>query len=232
MFSKRYFICALLLAAFLLVISPSESSNAQVPGILGMPKLYAEFKTPEVGTWVKYQLLDAKTKAESILRLSIVGKEKIKGEGDFYWYEIEQTTLKTGDVYVIKMLISGNPQEPGVVKRMIYKSGKDPANELPQAFVSLMNQPPKKEAKPSEAKPKELGTEKIKTKVKTFSCMHTQDNPEGKQPTDTWISDEVPLFGIVKSTSGSRTLELMEFGTGAVTAIKEAPKLLEMPGQK
>jgi hypothetical protein len=232
MFSKRYFVCALLLAAFLLALAQAEPLRAQVPGILGMPKLYAEFKTPEVGTWVKYQLLDGKNQTESILRLSIVGEEKIKGEGDFLWYEIEQSTLKTGDVYVIKMLISGNPQEPGVVKRMIYKSGKDPANELPQAFVSLMNQRPEEKAKAAEHKPKELGTEKIKTKMKTFSCVHTQDSPEGKSVTDTWTSDEVPLFGIVRSTSGTKTLELLEHGKGAVTAIKETPKLLEMPGQK
>ncbi len=68
--------------------------------------------------------------------------------------------------------------------------------------------------------------------MKTFTCLHTQDTSEGKQLTDTWTSDEVPLFGIVRSTSGSKTLELVEHGTGAVTAIKETPKLLEMPGQK
>ncbi len=232
MFSKRYFTCVLLLAAFVLAFSQTEPLRAQIPGILGMPKLYAEFKTPEVGTYVKYELFDNKNNAENVYKLSIVGMEKVKGEGDFFWYEIEQASPKAGNVYIIKMLISGDPQKPGVVKRMIYKSGKDPANELPQAFVSLMNQPSKEAAKPAEPKPKEVATEKIKTKMKTFDCTHTQDISEGKQVTDTWTSDEVPLFGIVKSTSASKTLQLVEYGTGAVTAITETPKLLEMPAQK
>lgn len=229
---EKYFACFLFLAAFLLVLSQAEPIRAQVPGILGMPKLHAEFKTPKVGTYVKYELTDTKSKKESILKLSIVGKEKIEGEGEFFWYEIEQNYPKTNRVDIFKMLISGNPQEPGIVKRMIYKSGKEPANELPQAFVSLMNQTPKDTTKAVKPKAKKLGTEKVKTKMGTFNCVHTQDVSEGKPTTDTWTNAEVPLFGIVKSTAGSTKLELLEHGTGGVSAIKEKPKLLEMPGQK
>ncbi len=232
MLSKKYLNCALFLVGFLLVFSQTEPLVAQVPGILGMPKMYAEFKTPEVGTYVKYKLTDEKGKHESFLKLSIVGKEKIEGEGEFFWYEIEQSYPQADRVDIFKILISGNPQELGTVKRMIYKSGKDPANELPQAFVSLMNQTSKEKTKAVEPKPKKLGTETVKTKMGTFDCVHTQDISADKQVTDTWTNAEVPLFGIVKSTAGSRTLELLEHGTKAVSAIKEKPRLLEMPGQK
>lgn len=232
MFSNKCFTCVLLLAAFLLVFSQAEPLRAQVPGILGMPELYGEFKTQEVGTYVKYKLFDSKNKTESILKFSIVGKEKSEKEGEFYWYEIEQSAPKADGVTIFKMLISGNPQDPGTVKRMIYKSGKEPANELPQAFVSLMNQSPKQTTKEKKPERKELKTEKITTKAGTFDCKHTQDISEQNQVTDAWTNAKVPLFGMVKSISGSRTLELLEHGTGAVTAIKETPKLLEMPGQR
>jgi hypothetical protein len=232
MFYNKSFYCVLLLAAFLLVFSQAESLVAQVPGFLGMPTMSAEFKTPEVGTYVKYKLTDDKLKNETLLKLSIVGKEKIEGEKEFSWYEVEQTEPKSGKVTIFKLLISGNPQELGIVKRMVYKSGKDPANELPQAFVSLMNQGPKDTATAEKSKTKKLGTEKVKIKEGTFDCVHTQDISQNNQVTDSWTSVEVPMFGIVKSISGSRTLELVEHGTGAVTAIKEKPKLLEMPGQK
>ena len=232
MFSNKYFTCVLFLAAFLLVFSQTEPLVAQVPGILGMPKMSAEFKMPKVGTYVKYKSIDEKTKIETILRLSVVGKEKFEGKGEFFWYEIEQTEPKTGGVTIIKMLISGDPQELGTIKRMIYKSGKDPANELPQAFVSLMNRIPKDTTKAVKPKPKKLGTEKIKTKMGTFNCVHTQNISPYNQVTDSWTNAEVPMFGMVKSTSGSNTLVLLEHGTGAVTTIKEKPKLLEMPGQK
>jgi hypothetical protein len=231
MFSKKYLTCILLLAVFILVFSQTEPLVAQVPGILGMPRMDVEFKIPEMGSYAKYKLTDSKTKAESILKLSIVGKEEVEGK-EFFWYEIEQTEPKSGSVNIFKMLISGNPQEPGTIKRMIYKSGKEPASELPQAFVSLMNQPPEDTTKAVKPKTKKLGTEKVKTSIGTFECVHKQDVSEGKQLTDTWTSEKVPLFGIVKSTSGSTTLELLEHGTGAVTAIKEKPELLEMPGEK
>ena len=228
---EKYLSCFLFLAAFLLVFFQTEPLRAQVPGILGIPKMDAEFKIPEVGSYIKYKLSDNKTKTESILKLSIVGKEKVEGE-EFFWYEIEQANPKTGSVNIFKMLISGNPQEPGTIKRMIYKSGKDPANELPQAFVNLMNQAPKDTTKAVKPKTKKLGTEKVKTKMGTFNCVHTQNISEDKQVIDTWTNAKVPLFGIVKSTAGSSTLELLEHGTKAVSAIKEKPKLLEMPGQK
>jgi hypothetical protein len=228
----KCFACVLLLAAFLLVFSQAELLRAQVPGILGMPTLYTEFKTPEVGTYVIYKLTDNKTKSESTLKLSIVGTEKIEGEGEFFWYEIEQPDPKAGIVTIVKLLISGNPQELGTIKRMIYKSGKEPANELPWAFVNLLNQTAKDTTKVVKPKTIELGTEKIKTKIGTFKCVHTQDISEGKRTTDNWVNAEIPMFGIVKSTSGSTMLLLLEHGTGAVTAIKETPKVLEMPGQK
>lgn len=231
MFSKKYFSCFLLVAAFILVFSQAEPLVAQVPGMLGLPKLYGEFKVPEVGTYVKYKLSDNKGVTENILKLSIVGKEKVEG-GDFFWYEIEHNDPRSGSVTIFKMLISGNPQQPGAIKRWIYKSGKEPANELPQAFVSLMNQSTKETTNVAKPKTKKLGTEKVTIKMGTFTCVHTQDVSEDKQVTDSWTSAQVPLFGIVKSTSGSKTLELLEHGTGAVTAIKEKPNLLEMPGQK
>jgi hypothetical protein len=232
MFSKKYLACFMFLAALLLVLSQTKLLVAQVPGILGMPKLYAEFKMPAVGTYVKYKLTDEKSKNETTLKLSIVGKEKSEGGKEFFWYEIEQTDPKAGSVNIFKMLISGNPQEKGAIKRMIYKSGKEPANELPQAFLNLMNQSPVDTVKTVKPKSKKLGIEKITTKMGTLSCAHIQDVSEYSQVTDTWSNTQVPLFGIVKSTAGGKTLELLEYGTGAVTAIKEKPTLLEMPGQK
>jgi hypothetical protein len=228
----KYLTSLLFLAAFLFVFSQTEPLVAQVPGILGMPKLYAEFKMPEVGGYVKYKLTDETSKSVSMLKLSIVGKEKDEAGKDLFWYEVEQNDPSTGSVNIFKMLISGNPQEQGAIKRMIYKAGKDTAYELPQAFMKMMNQTPVDTIQAAKPKTKKLGSEKITTKGGTFSCIHTQDVSAGNVTVDTWTSPQVPLFGIVKSISGSTKLELVENGTGALTAIKETPKLLEMPGEK
>lgn len=232
MFSKRYLCYFLLVVACLVVFSQAELVRAQTPGILGIPNLRGEFKAPQVGTYVKYKLHDTSTKNESLYKLSVVGKETLGKEGDFYWYEIEQNDPKTGNSTIVKMLISGDPQGRSITKRMIFKSGKEPASELPSALVNLMNPTTPETAKAIKPKPKKLGAEKVKTKMKTFDCIHTQNISEDKQVQDIWISAEVPMFGMVKSTSGTTTLELLEHGTGAVTAIKEQAKLLDMPEGK
>ena len=197
----KYLTSLLLLAALLFVFSQAQPLVAQVPGILGMPKLYADFKMPEVGGYVKYKLTDETSKSVSMLKLSIVGKEKGEAGKELFWYEIEQTDPNAGSVNIFKMLISGNPQERGAIKRMIYKSGKEPANELPPAFMKMINQAPVDTAQAAKPKTKKLGSEKIATKMGTFNCVHTQDVSAGNVTVDTWTSPQVPLFGIVKSIS-------------------------------
>ena len=47
--------------------------------------------------------------------------------------------------------------------------------------------------------------------------------------TEVWTNIEIPLFGMVKSTSATTTMELLEYGTDAVSAIKEKAEVLPMP---
>ena len=135
-------------------------------------------------------------------------------------------------VVIAKMLISGDPQEIGTIHRMIFKSGKDPASELPQAFVKLMNQPLPEESKAKEPKVSELGTEKVKVGEKTLSCKHLRYGSGEEQVAEVWTSEKVPLFGAVKSETKEVTMELVEYGADAVSAIVEKPEVLEMPEGK
>ena len=226
MFSKRYFACALLLAAFVLVLSQAEPVQAQIPGILGLPDVYGEAKPPEVGTYVKYRFYDEKAKTESFFKVSVVGKEKVEGK-DCFWCESERTEAKATSPIIFKLLLCGDAKQQ-IVKRMIIKSGKEPARELPEAVMSLMAVG----FKGAELESKKVGTEKVKTKMGTFDCQHTQEILGDKQVRDSWISAKVPLLGVVKRTKGSGMLELLEHGAGAVTAIKETPQVLQMPGEK
>ena len=252
--SSKYLVCLWLAIAVVLFLA--QPSRAQIPG---MPKLYGEFKMPEKGAYATYKVITTKNKAERIIKLAIVGIEKGEGglakivsEGelmkivdtsglarlvtpkaeDLYWYEVVETDPKTGAVTIIKMLISGDPQEIGTIQRMIVKSGKEPASELPQALIQLLNQTPPQKTKVEKPKMKNLGTEKVKIKDKTFECAHLRYSSEDKTTAEVWTNKEVPLFGIVKSTSPEVTMELLEYGTDAVSAIKEKPEVLEMPEGK
>ncbi len=252
--SSKYLVCLWLVMAVVLFLA--QPSTAQIPG---MPKLYGEFKMPEVGAYATYKVTNIKSNVERITKLSIVGVEKSEGgvqkiyeegetkkvveggkvqpiskpkEENFYWYEVKETDPKTGNVVIVKMLISDNPQEIGTIQRMIMKSGKEPASELPQELLGMINQPTPDTLKVAKPKMKNLGTEKVKIKDKTFKCSHLQYILKGKTTADVWTNKKVPLFGLVKSTSPEITMELLEYGTDAVSAIKEKPEVLKIPQQK
>jgi len=214
---------------FALIFCQAQFSSAQIPG---MPKLYGEFKMPEVGAYATYKVITQKNKAERITKLSIVGKEKSEKGKDLYWYEVEEKDPKTGRVTIVKMLISGNPQEIGTIHRMIMKSGKEPASELPQALIQLINQAPPPKKKEEKPKIKTLGTEKVKVKNQVLECKHIRYTSKDEATAEVWTSDKVPLFGLVKSTSPEVTMELLEYGTDAVSAIKEKPEVLKMQKSK
>ncbi len=227
--SNKHIWCFSLVVAVVFVFTMVQPSVAQVPG---MPKLYGEFKMPEKGAYATYKVTDNKSKAERIIKLSIVGKEKSEKGKDLYWYEIEETNSKTGAVNIMKMLISGNPQEIGTIQRMIVKSGKETASELPSAMIQMINQVSTDTTKAEKPKMKNLGLEKMKIGKETLKCDHFQYLSKGKATTDVWINAKVPLFGLVKSTTPDVTMELLKYGTNAVSAIKEKPEVLQMPEGK
>lgn len=250
---NKYLLCLSLMIAVVFFLT--QPSRAQIPG---MTKLYGEFKMPEKGAYAIYKVINTKSNTERIIKLAIVGKEKFEEEvavvteygpkpgdkaitkvkeksekgKDLYWYEVVETNPKTGNVVIAKMLISGNPQEIGTIHRMIVKSGKDPASELPAALIQMINQAPPGTTEVKKPKIKKLGTEKVKVKDKTLKCNHLQYRAADKTVADVWTNAEIPLFGLVKSTSPDVTMELLDYGTKAVSAIKEKPEVLEMPGLK
>ena len=223
--SSKYLMCLLLALAFIFV-AQAQPTNAQIPG---MPKLYGEFKMPEVGAYATYKVTQTENKVERTTKLSIVGTEKSEEKEDLYWYEVAETNPKTGEVVIVKMLISGNPQDIGTIKRMIMKSGKEAATELPPEILAMINVAPTDTAEAPKPKMKNLGTVKVKVGKETLECAHMQYTSEGEAATEVWTNVKVPLFGVVKSTAATTTMELIEYGTDAKSAITEEVEVLPMP---
>lgn len=91
-----------------------QIASAQMPGITGpgnMPKMFGEFKMPQVGSYAEYKMIYPSEKVETVVRMSIVGKEKTPDGKELYWYEYQTTDPKTGNIDIVKMLISGDPQK-------------------------------------------------------------------------------------------------------------------------
>ncbi len=231
--SQKSLWCLVLTVAAVSLMAWTQLSFAQMPGIPNMPKIYGEFKMPPVGSYVTYKWVLKGSGLEKTTKFSVVGKEKSDKGTDIYWYEIEDIDNKTGQGVITKMLISGNPSDIGTVYRMIMKQGKEPARELDQGMIQLINVSPTAKTETADIpKIKNLGTEKVKAKDQVMDCAHMRYLVKGKTTADVWNNAKVPLFGMVKTVTPDASFELVSYGTNAVTAITEKPELLEIPGQK
>ena len=211
-----------------------QIASAQMPGIPGpgnMPRMFGEFKMPQVGSYAEYKMTYPSEKVETIVRMSIVGKEKTPDGKELYWYEYQTADPKTGNIDIVKMLISGDPQKEGTINRMIFKHNKDKAMELPEEMMRMINAPMKKEEKiKKEGEVKNLGIEKMQTPAGILECFHMQYVSENKEASDIWQAKEVPFFGLAKSVTQGVSMEIQKFGKDAKSAITEEPEKLVIPG--
>ena len=178
------------------------------------PSFHGEFK-PVVGGWSEYQMT-TKGNPSTKMKVAVVGKE-----GDAYWYE----TMMEGGLEgrtIMKMLVSGNPEDQKNIKRMIVKQGNEPAMEMP---VEMMQQSSKSQGQPGKVIDK--GTETIKVPAGTFKTQHMQY--QDVETVDTWIYKDVSPYGMIKSVSKDTEMVLIGYGTGAKTQITETPQKFEMP---
>jgi hypothetical protein len=176
-------------------------------------KIYADFK-PVVGAWAEYLM-------PMTMRLAIVGKE-----GEFFWYETVMTMKEQGRM-VTKMLVSGNPQETQNVKRMILKSGEDPAIEMP---IQAPAEPKSKTDTPKQPEGTLVnkGSEMVTVPAGTFKADHyvyTQD----EIVVDSWVAPDIGPYGMAKTLTKDMEMVLTAYGTDATTLITETPQKFEMP---
>ena len=202
------------MALFLFTLSLVNFAHGQLGKTSG-PSFHGEFK-PVVGGWSEYQMT-SKSEGSTKMKIAVVGKE-----GDAYWYETVMEGGKHGPT-IMKMLVSGNPEDQKNIKRMIFKQGNEPAMEMP---VGMMQQSSKGQAQSGKVIDK--GTETIKVPAGTFKTQHSQyQDAEGVA--DTWMYKEVSPYGMVKSVSKDTEMVLIGYGTGAKTQITETPQKFEMP---
>jgi hypothetical protein len=179
------------------------------------PSFHGDFK-PVVGGWSEYQMT-TKSEGSTKMKIAIVGKEE-----DAYWYETVMEGGRQGRT-IMKMLVSGNPEDQKNIKRMIVKQGNEPAMEMP---VQMMGQSPKGQGQTGKIIDK--GTETIKVPAGSFKTQHSQyEDAEGV--VDTWMYKDVSPYGLIKSVSKDTEMVLTAYGTGAKTQITETPQKFEMP---
>ncbi len=224
----RYLITAIL-ACLILFPAGAASEEGKQPPV--NPGLFGTF-IPEPGVWSEYAILDKATGDRTVMRMSIVG-----AEGDSYWYEV--VTREDGKRDIVKMLVNGDPNISGNIRRLIVKADKKPAMEMPRNLVfmgrRMANDIFRQRSGITTDSKVELHDVKTGEGIVTvpagiFSVeQYKVVDTNGKVYAKYTFSREVHPFGIVSVDAEKKTILLEGHGTGAVSLITEKPAMMSLP---
>jgi len=228
----RILVCAAMAALLLSV--PIADSMGFMPESGPSPWLGSEFR-PVVGHWSEYQMTP-KGEKPMTMRIAIVGKE-----GDDYWYETVMV-LEGQEKMITKKLVSGDPDNDENVKRMIMKSGDEPATEMPVQMMKMMGPDgglpqmmmqgeEEPEVEEPEAKPVDLGVASVTVPAGTFKAHHWQFVTK-EEAVDAWVSEKVRPHGLVRMAAKDFEMVLIGHGDDAKSLITETPQKMSMPNIK
>lgn len=184
----------------------------------------AAIQETAVGYWAEFDLSGVPGDEVSSLRFAIVERAD---DADNLWYEFSAETNQ-GPV-VIQLDVPGWPFDTDEVTGVIMKMAGQPAMQLPQEMIAMMQQQmgpnPMVEFSEKCMTSSIVGKETLDVPAGTFSTLHLRTAEDGSEA---WISSDVP-FGIIKGTAPEGgVLILKDFGTDAKSSITEKPQM--MPG--
>lgn len=189
------------------------SANAQM-GMGKRPSMPQGIFNPTVGSGAQYESTAADG-AKSTIEFAVVGKEIVNGK-DAYWVEWTTTTGRMGEM-VMKVLITPDSSN-GVTTRTIMQMGGRTPMEMPSQTSRMGNQPsPKMDIR---GESEDVGKETVTTPAGTFACEHYRSKDGAS---DTWVSSQVPPFGMVKTQGKNSAMVLTKVITGARDKIVGTP---------
>lgn len=185
---------------------PGEAPSAVAPLTPGT--------AAEIGTWAEYRFQRG---AEGPLRVRYSLVER-SAEGD--WLET-QYVRSASDRLLVRVLIEGRldrQEHAGRIRRVIVQQGSMQALELPTNRGAQALPPPV----PRGGSAQTLGSETLQVGGHSLTAQHIRAR-EGPSVTDAWISAAVPLWGLVRFSSRRYQMQLLDFGTGARSALAGEP---------
>jgi hypothetical protein len=199
-----------------LVFALSATANAQMGGMMGRGTQPRGLFNPIVGSGAQYEIQSGNGKS-MVMEISVVGKESVDGK-DGYWFETVMANPQMGGDMVIKVLTvpaGGNT----VVSKMIMQMGSRPPMEMP-AQMTQMSQNAQKQATDIRSEAEDVGSESVTTPAGTFTCEHYRMK-DGSG--DSWISDKVSPYGLIKHQGKDSTMVLTKIVTDAKDKITGTP---------
>lgn len=224
----RYVITIVLACLF---ISPSAVIASEAEKSPGTVRIMGTF-SPKTGAWSEYALFDNTTGKRTVMRMAIVGVES-----DSYWYE---TIIKEGEESkIVKMMITGDPNDPENIKRLIVKSGQEKAQEMDkdslhkirvQAGRTIEEQSGIPADSDISLKDIETGVGVVTVPAGTFDVsLHKIVDTSGAVYAEYKYSGDVRPFGVVTLESKNTTMVLVGYGDEAKSLITEEAVMMHMP---
>jgi len=201
---KSAMICACCIAAAAAVAS------AQRGGMGMRPPMPMGIFTPTVGAGAVYDETN-QDGSKNTIEYDLIAKDSAGGR-DAYWLEFV-TNQKMGQM-VMKMEIVPGSDQPAL--HMIMQMGSNPPMEMSQMMQRGNSAKPNYDVRNGS---QDLGKESVTTPAGTFACEHYRSSDGG----DTWVSNQVPPFGMVKSVNNGTTLVVSKIVSNAKDKITGTP---------
>ena len=171
---------------------------------------------PVVGSGGAYEMTN-RGGNKSQMEITIVGKEDVGGKTGF-WMEMAVASPRSGGDMYMKYLIAPGDKGMASTRMIMQQPGQDPMEMDMSMMGRSMSQ-----STPSDIRDKaeRVGTETITVPAGTFACEHYRMK-DGSA--DTWISDKVAPWGLVKSQGKDSSMVLTKVITDAKDHITGTPK--------
>ena len=226
MFKKIAFILFITIAAG---VFAQSSFTERLPDVAGIKPGF------EPGAWVHYLVTDAEGMKTKV-KFSVLSAEDCDGE-ECYWFEMK-TTSSEGEWSIMKFK-GVDPRDRESVISLIMQRQGEPARRMDMLLPSNRPQPPsavsggsKKDAEEPRDQVIKI-EEKAKMEVPAGGFITTKYTiSSGDEKSTAWISDEVPIMGLVAAESESGEIELVAYGEeGAESEIEGEVQTMDIPSR-
>jgi len=208
-------------------------SFAQLERLSSIPEIDDFEPSFQPGAWVEYEVFDSEKEETSQMKFSVLSKEECE-DGDCFWFEFKVTEAD-GEWQILKLKGADPREKESLYSMIVQKKGEKPQQldfMLPRNMPTLQ-QEAEDEIEEDEEVELDYTTEEnveIKVKAGTFNTTHIVMKEE-KGTSDIWISEEVPMFGMVRAERGEEGyVELINYGDkGAKSEIQGKTERIEIP---
>jgi hypothetical protein len=196
-----------------LTISVGAYAQMQMGMSMRIPQI-SGFWNPVVGSGAAYEIY-SKENGKTKLEVAIVGSETVDGK-TAYWLETKSKDPRTDEDMYTKILTVMDGKERRTL-RVIMQMPDQPPMEMP---MEMMNRGRQKQEEELKETSELVGSETITTPAGTFACDHYHAK-DGSS--DTWVAQNVPPWGLVKSTGKNSNQLLTKVITNAKSHIVGTP---------